>query len=105
MEKPFDVKCLIDNGIAVVETPNLTRESINLVFEDGERFELFKPTSSTKIVSDFIWKDEAQEKRQKELYFSEYQRSRGNPLLAFEQVSYLSQIDVAIDEILNSYSE
>lgn len=105
MEKPFDVQCLVDNGIAVAKTPNLTRKSIKLVFEDGEKIELLKPTSSTKVANDFVWRDEMQEMHQKELYFSDYDRSRGNPLLAYGQVSYLSQIDVAIDEILTFYSE
>ncbi len=105
MEKPFDVKCLIDNGIGVVDTPNLKRNSINLVFEDGEKYKLFKPNYSAKENNGFVWSDEMAPKPKEELRFCAYEQARGNPLLTFEQVAYMSQIDLEIKEILSSYSE
>ena len=99
------LKCLTDNGIHVAQTPNTVRKSINLNFGSGEKYELSKPAVSSENTKRIIWKDESKAGKVEELRFSHLHDARGNPLLSLGDVTYLSEIDSQIDELLSFYSE
>ncbi|MCM1297388.1 MAG: hypothetical protein NC311_17765 [Muribaculaceae bacterium] len=104
MAKAFDIHCLIDNGIKVNERPDPQRESVNLVFADGEIHKLKKNAIRNMMASAFIWDDEDRVHHVEPL-FVKGEESRGNPLLAQGRITYMKEINDDLDRIIAQYSE
>lgn len=105
MEAQFNLSCLTSNGISINSSPDLKRKVISLIFEDGEVHELVKSSGATERRKVFVWADESCMARYRELKLGNYEKTRGNPLLARKQVKTLSEIDAEIDEIISFYNE